>query len=66
MKGAHFGDRENGDDIYCLDALWEGAGERTIIHETYEIIPEALCDLESGARRTGGYARRRTGSRRRC
>ena len=45
MKGAHFGDPGNGYDIY----LWEGARERTIIHETYEIIHEALCDLESGA-----------------
>ena len=49
LKGAHFGDRENGYDIYYLDALWEGAREHTVLHETYEIIYETLCDLESGA-----------------
>ena len=49
LKGAHFGDPANGYDIYYLDALWEGAREHTVLHETYEIIYETLCDLESGA-----------------
>ena len=49
LKGAHFGDPGNGYDIYYLDALWEGAREHTVLHETYEIIYETLCDLESGA-----------------
>ena len=49
LKGAHFGDPGNGYDIYYSEALWEGARDHTILHETYEIIYETLCDLESDA-----------------
>ena len=49
MKGVHFGARGGGYEIYYRQDMWDGAKEHTILHETYEIICETLCDQESGS-----------------
>ena len=49
VKGIHFSSPGGGYDIHYRDDLWEGSKEHTVLHETYEIIDETLCDLYSGA-----------------
>jgi len=48
MKGVHFGARGGGYEIYYRQDLWDGAKEHTVLHETYEIICETLCEQVTG------------------
>ena len=48
MKGVHFGARGGGYEIYYRHDLWDGAKEHTVLHETYEIICETLCEQVTG------------------
>ena len=49
MKGVHVSAPGGGYNIYYRQDLWDGAAEHTVLHEAYEIIHEALCDMESGS-----------------
>ena len=49
MKGVHVSAPGGGYEIYYRQDLWDGAKEHTVLHETYEIICETLCDQESGS-----------------
>ncbi len=49
LKGVHFGGRGGGYEIYYRHDLWDGAREHTVLHETYEIICETLCDQVTGS-----------------
>lgn len=49
VKGIHFSSPDGGYDIHYREDLWEGSKEHTVLHETYEIIDETLCDLYSGS-----------------
>ena len=49
VKGIHFSSPGGGYDIHYREDLWEGSKEHTVLHETYEIIDETLCDLYSGS-----------------
>ena len=48
-KGIHFSSPNGGYDIHYRADLWAGAQDYSVIHETYEIIHETLCDMESGS-----------------
>ena len=48
-KGIHYSSPYGGYDIHYREDLWEGSKEHTVLHETYEIIDETLCDLYSGS-----------------
>ncbi|MDE2803261.1 MAG: hypothetical protein OXK21_10320 [Chloroflexota bacterium] len=48
MKGVHFGARGGGYEIYYRRDMWDGAKEHTVLHETYEIICETLCEQVTG------------------
>jgi hypothetical protein len=48
-KGIHFSSPNGGYDIHYQEDLWEGTQDYSVIHETYEIIYETLCDMESGS-----------------
>ena len=48
MRGVHFGARGGGYEIYYRQDLWDGAKEHTVLHETYEIICETLCEQVTG------------------
>ena len=47
LKGAHIGQPRGHYDIYYRQGLWDGSSTYTVLHETYEIIHETLCDMES-------------------
>lgn len=49
MKGVHFSAPGGGYDIYYRQDLWDSAREHTVLHETYEIICETLCDQNYGS-----------------
>ena len=49
VKGLHVSAPGGGYDIYFRQDLSDGAKEHTVLHETYEIICETLCDQESGS-----------------
>ena len=49
VKGIHFSSPGGGYDIHYREDLWEGSKEHTVLHETFEIIDETLCDLHSGS-----------------
>ena len=49
MKGVHVSAPGDGYNIYFRQDLWDGAKKHTVLHETYEIICETLCDQESGS-----------------
>ena len=49
VKGLHVSAPGGGYDIYFRHDLSDGAKEHTVLHETYEIICETLCDQESGS-----------------
>ena len=49
MKGIHYSSPNGGYDIHYRDDLWEGSKEHTVLHETFEIINETMCDLYSGS-----------------
>ena len=46
-KGIHYSAPGGGYDIHYREDLWEGTQDYSVIHETYEIIYETLCDMES-------------------
>ena len=46
MKGVHVSAPGGGYNIYYRQDLWDGAKEHTVLHETYEIICETLCDQD--------------------
>ncbi len=48
-KGIHFSAPGGGYDIHYREDLWAGTQDYSVIHETYEIIYETLCDMESGS-----------------
>ena len=48
MKGVHFSAPGGGYDIHYRHDLWDGAKEHTVLHETYEIICETLCEQVTG------------------
>ena len=49
MKGVHFGARGGGYEIFYRHDLWDGSKEHTVLHETYEIICETLCEQATGS-----------------
>ena len=49
MKGVHFGARDGGYEIFYRQDLLDGAKEHTVLHETYEIICETLCEQVAGS-----------------
>ena len=49
MKGVHFGARDGGYEIFYSQDMWDGAKEHTVLHETYEIICETLCEQVAGS-----------------
>ncbi|MYB49331.1 MAG: ImmA/IrrE family metallo-endopeptidase [Dehalococcoidia bacterium] len=48
-KGIHFSAPGGGYDIHYREDLWEGTRDYSVVHETYEIIHETLCDMHSGS-----------------
>ena len=48
-KGIHFSAPGGGYDIHYREDLWAGTQDYSVIHETYEIIYETLCDMDSGS-----------------
>ena len=48
-KGIHFSSPNGSYDIHYREDLWAGTQDYSVIHETYEIIYETLCDMESGS-----------------
>ena len=46
-KGIHFSAPGGGYDILYREDLWDGSKHYSVIHETYEIIFETLCDMHS-------------------
>ena len=49
MRGVHYTSPHGGYDIRYLADQPEGATVHTVLHETYEIIHETLCDLHSAS-----------------
>ena len=49
MKGIHFSAPGGGYDIHYRSDLWDGSSTFTVVHETYEIIHETLCDMDSNS-----------------
>ena len=46
VKGIHFSAPGGGYDIHYRSDLWDGSSTFTVVHETYEIIHETLCDMD--------------------
>ena len=49
VKGIHFSAPGGGYDIHYRSDLWDGSSTFTVVHETYEIIHETLCDMDSNS-----------------
>ena len=49
-KGLHVGIAGQECHIYYKEELWQGAKEYTVLHESYEIMHETLCDLATGTK----------------
>ena len=49
VKGIHFSAPGGGYDIHYREDLWAGTQDYSVLHETYEIIHETLCDMDSGS-----------------
>ncbi len=49
VKGIHFSAPGGGYDIHYREDLWAGTQDYSVLHETYEIINETLCEMESGS-----------------
>ena len=49
VKGIHYSVPGGGYDILYREDLWAGAQDYSVLHETYEIIHETLCDMHSGS-----------------
>ena len=47
VKGIQYSAPGGGYDIHYRNDLWDGGREFTVVHETYEIIHETLCDMHS-------------------
>ena len=48
-KGIHYSSPNGGYDIHYREDLWAGTQDYSVLHETYEIVYETLCDMESGS-----------------
>ena len=57
MKGVHFSAMGGGYEIHYRQDLWDGAKEHTVLHETYEIICETLCEQVTGSPLTWSVCR---------
>ena len=49
VKGIHYSAPGGGYDIHYREDLWAGTQDYSVVHETYEIVHETLCDMESGS-----------------
>ena len=49
VKGIHYSVPGGGYDIHYRSDMWAGAQDYSVVHETYEIIHETLCDMYSGS-----------------
>ncbi len=49
VKGIHYSARGGGYDIHYREDMWAGTQDYSVVHETYEIIHETLCDMDSGS-----------------
>ena len=49
-KGLHVGIAGQECHIYYKEELWQGARDYTVLHESYEIMHETLCDLNTGTK----------------
>ncbi len=49
-KGLHVGIAGQECHIYYKEELWRGARDYTVLHESYEIMHETLCDLATGTK----------------
>ena len=49
-KGLHVGIAGEECHIYYKEELWQGARDYTVLHESYEIMHETLCDMDTGAK----------------
>ena len=49
VKGIHYSAPGGGYDIHYREDLWAGTQDYSVLHETYEIIHETLCDMHSGS-----------------
>ena len=49
VKGIHYSAPGGGYDIHYREDMWAGTQDYSVIHETYEIIHETLCDMDSGS-----------------
>ena len=49
VKGIHYSAPGGGYDIHYREDLWAGTQDYSVVHETYEIIYETLCDMDSGS-----------------
>ena len=47
-KGLHVGVLGQECHIFYKEKMWQGARDYTVLHETYEIMHETLCDLATG------------------
>ena len=47
VKGIHYNAPGGGYDIHYRNDLWDGTQDYSVLHETYEIIHETLCDMHS-------------------
>ena len=50
MKGLHVGIAGEECHIYYKEELWQGARDYTVLHESYEIMHETLCELDTGTK----------------
>ena len=50
MKGLHVGIAGEECHIYYKEDLWQGARDYTVLHESYEIMHETLCELDTGTK----------------
>ena len=49
VKGIHYSAPGGGYDIHFREDMWAGTQDYSVVHETYEIIHETLCDMDSGS-----------------
>ena len=49
VKGIHYSAPGGGYDIHYREDMWAGTQDYSVVHETYEIIYETLCDMDSGS-----------------
>ena len=49
-RGLHVGVAGEACHIYYQEQLWQGARDYTVLHETYEIMHETLCEMDTGAK----------------